>query len=285
MAANTQSGSGIKTRWFQIGRKDFQDAGDAVFREFLKEGPPPAESRGLRQFVQHPKSRAWYEQFESIDGIITGITWEKREISGQQQTMMIVTVEDAAERFKIEIGNWDGKFSKNLMQRLCQPIFNPLIQTTLKPYALTATSGEHAGKTFLGITVYNGILPDGKARKIDARYAGDGFPLPQPEIKTETVITGPDTSETKEKRDYRKQAIFLVNWVKDKVIPNLPKDVFVSTNVVEPGAGEFSDDETAGDTFPDDPSFPTTPPPATSVGTNTNVRANHRAEPPDDLPF
>lgn len=271
-ATNAHRGSGTHTRWFQIGRKDFNDAGDAVFREFLKEQPANAAELSI---ARNPKTGAIFAQFETIDGIITGITWETREISGQKQTMMIVTVEDGAEKFIIEVGNWDGKFSKNLMQRLCQPTFNPLVKSIMKPYCMKPTSGEHAGKLFMGITLHNGIDNEGKPAKIVARYAETGFPLPEPEIKTETVITGPTTTETKEKRDYRKQAVFLVNYLKQYVIPKLPTDVFVATNVIADDRPEFVDDETA-----DDVGFPETEP-----GIKTNVTANTNPPGYDDLPF
>ena len=278
-ATNTNRGSGINTRWFQIGRKDFQDAGDSVFREFLKEPPAPDPTK---QFTQHPKTKAWYQQFETIDGIITGITWEKKTISDQPQTMMIVTVEDGVEKFIIEVGNWDGKFSKNLMQRLCQPAFNPLIQSILKPYCMKPTSGEHAGKLFMGVTLYNGIDTEGKPMKLNARYEGEGFQMPPPDISTETIITGPTTTETKEKRDYRKQAVFLVKYLQQHIIPKLPTDVFIASNVVDDSGPEFVDDETAGgDGFPDDPNFPTDPPPTI----NTKITADHSATGGDDLPF
>lgn len=277
-ATNTTRGSGGHTRWFQIGRKNFQDAGDAVFREFLKE--VPADQTGL-DIAKNPKTGANYAQFELVDGIITGITWEKREISGQPQTMMIVTVDDGHEKFVIETGNWDGKFTKNLMQRLCQPSFNPLIKSILKPYAMRPTAGEHAGKLFMGITVYNGSDAEGKPVKINARYAETGFPMPEPEITTETVITGPTTTETKEKRDYRKQAVFLVNYLKQHVIPKLPTDVFSAVEVIKDDGPEFVDDETTGgDGFPDDPNFPTT-----ETGINTKITANASSAGYDDLPF
>lgn len=279
-ATNTNRGSGTHTRWFQIGRKDFQDAGDAIFREFLKE--LPANAAELR-IAKNPKTGAIYSQFELVDGIITGITWEKREISGQPQTMMVVTVDDGTEKFIIETGNWDGKFSKNLMQRLCQPSFNPLIKSILKPYAMKPTSGEHAGKVFMGITLYNGIDAEGKPLKLDARYEGAGFPMPGPDISTETIITGPTTTETKEKRDYRKQAVFLVKYLQQHVIPKLPTDVFAVVDVIKDDGPGFVDDETSGgDGFPDDPSFPTT---EHGGGSDTNITAN--AKPPgyDDLPF
>lgn len=277
-ASNANRGSGVNTRWFQIGRKDFQDAGDAVFREYLKETPQPDSSR---HFTKHPKTGAWYEQFETIDGIITKIDWEKKTISDQPQTMLMVTVEDGVERFIIEVGNWDGKFSKNMMQRLCQPTFNPMVKSLLKPYCMKPTSGEHAGKLFMGVTVYNGVDGEGKMLKLNARYAETGFPMPDPEIKTETIITGPTTTETKEKRDYRKQAVFLVNWIKQHVIPKLPTDVYAGVDVVEKEGPEFVDDEsTGGDGFPDDPMFPTS-----ENGIDNKITANQNPPGYDDLPF
>lgn len=285
MAAHTTSGSGGNTRWFFIGRKNFEDAGKPVFKEYFKI-LPPEQSRKGRNFEE--RNGAFYETFEELDGLFTGFEWKAKTIQNVEQTMLIIVLEDAGEKFRIEIGNWDGRYSMNFMQRVCDPRFNPQIKIAVRPYAGTNNT---TGKPYFGINVTNGVdAATNKPLLLEPRKSEPGiFDLPIVEPKIEKVSTGPGTWKEKQVFDFYPQAQFLVNYMTNVIKPKLPNDIWeVSTAPV--------DDEPVSTNHPTIPSggnqqpgFRTEPTgddwfPAEEPG---NVRNKNEAPPvsTDDLPF
>lgn len=203
MATHTNTGGEAGKRRFQIGRENGEKTGKPVFLEWLRELPAEADRKG-RIFETRTGSIGprHYERFSAIDGVITDIRKESRVIMDEEKTFLYLTMGDGDEVYDVEIGDFDGRYSLNLMSRLCSPDFNPTLKARLSPYAL-----EAEGKMYIGVSLYNG--PD----KIEARREGDGF---QP-AKAET-------SEFKGKKlwDFLPVANWLFDYLQKNVVPSLP---------------------------------------------------------------
>lgn len=225
MAAHTTSGSGGNTRWFFIGRKNFEDQGKPVFKEYFKVLPPEGSRKG-RNFEE--RNGSFYETFEMLDGVFTGFEWKVKTIQNVEQTMLIIVLEDAGERFRIEMGNWDGRYSMNFMQRICDTRFNPQIKIAVRPYAGTNNT---TGKAYFGINVENGVdQTSNKPLQLEPRKGEAGiFDLPVVVPKIERISTGPGTWKEKEKFDFYPQAQFLVNYMETVIKPSLPTDIWEVT--------------------------------------------------------
>ena len=219
MATTTQGGTGTSDgkRRFQIGRKNGEKTGEPVFLEWLRELPAEEERAG-RRFETRGDGKRHYETFSAVDGILTGIRTEKRAILDEERTFLYVTLDDGTDVFDIEIGDFDGRYSLNLMQRLCSPHFDPAKTTRLSPYALNADNG----KTYIGVSVYNG--PD----KIESRKADDTFNPAQPvtsQFKGKTMY------------DFGPVAAWYMDFLQKNLIPRLPDNAWnVSGHTTQPAA-------------------------------------------------
>ena len=222
MATHTHSGSGNTTRWFSIGRKNFEDAGKPVFKEYMKKLPPELERTG-RAFEE--RNGAFYEVFEMLDGVFTKPEWKVKKILDRDQYMFSIILEDGSERYIIEIGNWDGRYSMNFMQRICDPRFNPGLKIAVTPYAGT---NRDTGKPYFGLNVTNGVDKEtSKPLQLDTRKAEPGvFDLPRVEPTVEKDMIGPGQYKEKTVYDFKPQAKFLVEYIIANIKPKLPVDVW-----------------------------------------------------------
>jgi len=215
MATHTNAGGEAGKRRFQIGRENGEKTGKPVFLEWLRELPAEADRKG-RIFETRTGSSGprHYERFSAIDGVITDIRKETRVIMDEEKTLLYLAMDDGDEVYDVEIGDFDGRYSLNLMARLCSPNFNPTLKSRISPYALEAD-----GKMYIGVSLYNGT------DKIEARREGDGF---QP-AKAET-------SEFKGKKlwDFMPVANWLFDYLQQNVVPNLSGDAWTATPAPAP---------------------------------------------------
>ena len=209
MATHTTTGGESGKRRFQIGRENGEKTARPVFLEWLRE-LPPVEQRANRQFETRSGANGdrHYERFSALDGILVDIRKESRTIVEDERTFLYVTLDDGQEVYDIEIGDFDGRYSLNLMSRLCSPDFNPTLKTRLSPYAL-----ESDGKMYIGVSLYNG--PD----KIEARRDGEGFAPAKAE-----------TSEFKGKTlwDFTPVANWLFDYLQKNVVGGFPVDAWAT---------------------------------------------------------
>lgn len=240
MATTTQGGTGTADgkRRFQIGRKNGEKTGEPVFLEWLRE-LPAEEDRAGRRFETRSNGTRHYETFSAVDGILVGMRTEKRAILDEERTFFYVTLDDGTDIFDIEVGDVDGRYSLNLMQRLCSASFDPTKTTRLSPYALNAENG----KTYIGVSVYNG--PD----KIESRKSDETF-------KPAQAVT----SEFKGKTmyDFGPVAVWYMDYLHKNLVLRLPENAWnVSGPSTPPTATNRQPDNARPAAVPDNANFPT----------------------------
>ena len=212
MATHTTTGATSGVRRLSIGRINGEKTGKPVFLEWLRELPASAE-QFLRDFETRnsDKGPRYYERFQAVDGLLTGIRTESREVMGEPRTFLYIRLDDGSDIFDIEIGDYDGRYSINLMRRLCNPMFNPMLTLRLSPYAV-----EHEGRTHIGVAAYNG--PD----KLEARKSEQGWQMAEP---------GKTEHKGKTLYDWLPVADFLMDYLQKNVIPKLVADAWQVADV------------------------------------------------------
>lgn len=206
MATHTNNG-GSNNRKFAIGRENGEKTARPVFLEWLRELPAEDDRKGrIIETRQGSNGPRYYERFSALDGMIIDIWKESRAIMEEERTFLYIKLDDGNEVYEVEIGDFDGRYSLNLMARLCSPDFDPMKKSRVSPYAT-----EKDGKMYIGVSLYNG--PD----KIESRREGDGF---QP--------TKPETSEFKGKTlwNFLPVAQWFYDYLQTNVVPNLPENAW-----------------------------------------------------------
>lgn len=257
--ATTSAATGGKKRYFSIGRTQFKDDGFPIWREYLGETAPTPDAK--RVFEQRDKYH--YEAFSTLSGVITNIYHKEKIISGQNQTMLMIDMIDGPEKYIIEVGNWDGRYATNIMQRLCNDTFNPKIESIISPYIST---NDQTGKQYLGIMIRQ------LGEKIETRRSEPGFfEVPQATYEVKKTVTGPGKFTEKKEWDFSMQSQFYVDYLNQFVVPNLPGATMQQANApVVQGASNAR--EVPGN----DPNFPSTEGYTEPIAPPTNF---------DDLPF
>lgn len=157
MATHTHTGRHY-VRKFSISRENGQadKNGRPYFFEWLKEMPPTSEQAG-RKFETRKRSNgdlSNYELFSALSGRLTGIFLEEKSISGDKpETWLVLSMADGPEDYKIEVGQYDGRYSLDIMKRLLDPAFNPNANLRLSPYSIT----DKEGKQNIGLSAISGV--------------------------------------------------------------------------------------------------------------------------------
>lgn len=159
MAAHTTDGS-ARGRRFQIGRENGSKTGKAVFHEWIPEIPENAAGRKFETRLNGKGEPRHYEVFSAIDGKLTDIYTQTREILNEQRQMLYVVLDDGHDVQEIEIGDVDGRYSLNLLPRLLNPNANFEKTIRLAPYAYVKND-----RNIIGIGVHCG--PDDLPRPED----------------------------------------------------------------------------------------------------------------------
>lgn len=150
MAAHTTDGS-AKGRRFQIGRENGSKTGKAVLLEWIPEIPENQAGRKFETRTSDSGKVRHYEVFTAIDGKLTKIYTEERQILNETRRMLYVVLDDGIDVQEIEIGDVDGRYSLNLLPRLLNANADFEKTIRLSPYAY-----EKDGKNIIGIGVYCG---------------------------------------------------------------------------------------------------------------------------------
>lgn len=168
MATTSFTGGGGNTRFLSVGREGFSKTGNPIFREWLRNGLPPEGQQKGRRFEE--RGGHYYENFGAVSGLLIefGRFTKKVKYDGveAEETWLYVVLEDEGEKYRIELGSIYGRYSLNLMARLCNEDFNPHEAIRISPYAFVP-EGE---KPKIGINVVQGV--DGKitARQRENEY-------------------------------------------------------------------------------------------------------------------
>lgn len=216
MATHTSTNA-FNGRTFGISRQNGQQDknGRPYFFEWISEIPADA---GKRKFETRssPKGERHYELFESIDGYLTGITTEEKSFGEAKppETWLILHMNDEGEPYKIEAGSIDGRYAMDVMKRLLDPTFDPDLKLRLSPFSLDKKEG---GGFNIGLSAYSG------ADKLKSSYKEPhlaGMPEPTQTPHKGTILW-----------DYTPVAQWLVDQVKERVLPGLFDSTPVDTNI------------------------------------------------------
>jgi len=159
MAAHTYSGNGGGwKKKYSIKRQDGltkKADGKPYFFEYIKELPPEQERIG-RIFESRPNPKGkieHYELFSALDGILTGIVIEQKQMQSGPQEWLILEFQDVIERFSVECGEITDRFASDIMKRLLDPAFDPALKLRISPYSFKKDNG---GYNF-GLSAISGV--------------------------------------------------------------------------------------------------------------------------------
>lgn len=168
MATTSFTGGGGNTRFLSVGREGFSKTGNPIFREWLRNGLPPENQQKGRRFEE--RGGHFYENFGAVSGMLIEFGHFQKKVKYEgvetEEKWLFVVLEDSGEKYRIELGSIYGRYSLNLMARLCNEDFNPHEEVRISPYAFTPDDG----KVKIGVSVTQGV--DGKitARQREAEY-------------------------------------------------------------------------------------------------------------------
>ncbi len=259
MATHTTTGGDSYGRKFTISRQNGQNDknGKPYFFEWLRELPEDQAGR-LFETRRAPDGTArHHELFQALDGYLSGLERDLREISGKQRDMLYLKLKDGTDAYEIEIGDYDGRYALDLMKRMLHPDFSLAKKMRVSPYSLIKDSGG----CNIGVSVFSGVNKMVAGWK-EPHLAG------MPEPVKETLRNG-DTNWY-----FDDQARWLFEKVSELIsgIPNTAPDAVGNT--------------TKAYQFP----VTTTDGVSNDMPTQTTITANHNlpADDPlltDDLPF
>ena len=160
MAVHSQTGpGGAYGRKFTIMRQDGitkKGDGEPFFFEFITALPPEDQRKG-RTFETRVKGdgkTANYELFKALDGILSGVRVEQKNMgTGGVQDWLVLSMQDGAEDYVIEVGEMDGRFAMDLMKRLLDPYFVPTQKLRMSPYLFI----DAQGKASTGVACISGV--------------------------------------------------------------------------------------------------------------------------------
>lgn len=257
----TTSGLGNWPRRLELGSEDFSVSGRPVFREWLRNGLPPAEEQKGRRFVT--RNGSVYENFASVNGRFIGLEVISKEMKGKLKKVLIVFLHDGREQFNVNLGQYDGRYAINFLLRLCSDEILRSAPISLEPYRWapdpTKLNRNGEPKEVFGITIRQ------VDKKIEPRKRDGAFLVPEAEKDNRGNIY------------FDVVADYLLDWIERNVMPVIQK---LQLPQVQYSATHDNQHETAGaqgiqtniqptaeaNRFPTpaggyDPGFPDTPPP------------------------
>lgn len=243
MPATTRTAGGDfqTVRRLSLGSDNFLTTGQPVFREYLKNGLPPAEEQQNRRFVQHPQTKDWYEVFTDVEGcllnrpvegnlpeflqqrvrniggkqMLPALSTRVGNINGRERRFLIVTVDDGTETFEVELGDFNGRYAINFMSRLCDPNLRISLPISIRPYRFTP-QGEGVQKEKFGVAVVN---PPSWERDRETDKANTLHPQ-----KRSATFLVPDLVG----KDFEPIAKFLAMYLFANVVPKISTVVLVA---------------------------------------------------------
>ena len=219
MAAHTYSGNGGGwKKKYSIKRQDGltkKADGKPFFFEYIKELPPEQERIG-RIFESRPNPKGkieHYELFSALDGILTGIVIEQKQMQSGPQEWLILEFQDVIERFSVECGEITDRFASDIMKRLLDPAFDPALKLRISPYSFKKDNG---GYNF-GLSAISGVDAKLSAAKVatEKNHANPRLADMPNAVEWFNRATGKDAL------DFRPVSEWLVRQLFEHVVPKL----------------------------------------------------------------
>lgn len=165
-------------RKFTINRRNGQQAKDGrpFFFEWLKEIPETNDDRRIFETrTGGDGSKKHYELFSGIEGYFTGLEKVVPAYAAEKEEHLILKMQDVDEKYEIDLGSIDGRYSMNFMSRVLNEKFNRDNLIKVSPYAV---ENKETGKTNMGVALICG------GEKIDSRRNDTFENFPEPNTYT-----------------------------------------------------------------------------------------------------
>ena len=219
MAAHTYSGNGGGwKKKYSIKRQDGltkKADGKPYFFEYIKELPPEQERIG-RIFESRTNKKGsieHYELFSALDGILTGIVIEQKQMESGPQDWLILEFQDVIEHFSVECGEITDRFASDIMKRLLDPAFDPALKLRISPYSFKKDNGLYK----FGLSAISGVDAKLSAAKTatEKNHANPRLAAMPDAEKWFNRAT------MKEALDFRPVSVWLVQQLFEHVVPKL----------------------------------------------------------------
>jgi hypothetical protein len=161
-------------RKFTINRRNGQQAKDGkpFFFEWTKELPGDENpNRVFETRTGGDGSKKHYELFASIEGYFESLEKVVPSYAAEKEEHLILKMRDVDEKYEIDLGSIDSRYSMNFMSRILNPNFDASRLIKVSPYAV---ENKDTGKTNMGVALVCG------GEKIDSRRNDtfEGYPEP-----------------------------------------------------------------------------------------------------------
>ena len=231
--------------YFQTCKEKGADDGWPYFGRYLKTAPDPIPEGMVIDTYEKKGKRHNYEKKDWVSGYLKRIMTEEKEIVGKKvkDLSVILGDETSSATYKVTLGTVKSAYSRQLLQRLCNPALKPDDPIRLSLYQFSKDDGTKGtalsvkqGETSIGIKGADGNkLP----------YIV-GMPEGIPMVVNDEKVT-----------DFKDQ----INWLFKTVMERLPADVFSKEPIPAPATPEAP---SSNENFPTQaPPVQNTPPPIT----------------------
>ena len=226
MATHTHGGDTFPGRTFGISRENGEKKGRPYFFEWISEIPAEKGNRKFESRTSETTNKVrHFELFTALSGFLTNINLEQKSFGDTKpaETWLVLYMHDAGEDYKIQVGEISSRYSMDVMKRLLDPNFDPMLSLRLSPFALEGNDG----KPVIGLAAHSGA--DGKleAGRDCAHLQGS----PQAESRE---------WKGKVEWDFSPIAEWLFDRIQKEVLPNLGAVEPINTKVTaSPAASAF----------------------------------------------
>lgn len=205
MAAGTRQGGGNRLFLQTCKSKD----GKPFLGRYLKEVPSPTPAGWvLDSTISKAGKVTNFQRFDFVTGYLKSIYTEVEQILGKDVKKLNIVLADDDHSYQIDMGTVSGAYSRQFLQRVLNPTFNPDGEITVEVYSF-----QKDDKTLgTSLSLSQG---DVKIGIKDAEYKLLPFITAMPEGKP-VVLNGDKVT------DYTDQ----IAWLFKSVVEKLPADLF-----------------------------------------------------------
>lgn len=152
--------------WYALGTELGEKEGRPLFKQWLKRKPTPPLPDNFEDI-----NGKYYLTFTDIEGTFEAMRVEEKEftVNGKLEKFvrLWIVMSDKNGVMNIELGNVDGRYSMNFLNRMLNPNLDISKPITISPYKM-----ENDGKLNMGIVVYQGREKIVAANKEDLQAMG-----------------------------------------------------------------------------------------------------------------
>lgn len=200
-------------RTLQIGRETEDKTSTPHFMEWVKEIPDPKPEKSKYRTKTSSKSGkvSHYRLYRGWSGQLVSLVRETKTIFETPEEFLFATIQDENGEIVIEMPLF-GSYACDLMKRLLDYNFDPMLNVALSPYAIDKQNGKGQN---VGIAIINGT---------DTQLAGNknayGTKFAAPHLAEMPDLVR-SVSKGKETYDNTEQILWLWSEIERRVVPKL----------------------------------------------------------------